>query len=55
MKVIAGPITDHLPPGTQIIGAEFGQGDLVHAEDLVRKDNNSVAVIIGAIAHGDVS
>jgi len=54
MKVIAGPITDHLPPGTQIIGAEFGQGDLVHAEDLVRKDNNSVAVIIGAIAHGDV-
>jgi len=56
MEIIKGPITDHLPPGTQIIGAEYEDKpqNLVHAEDLVRKDNNPVAVIIGAIAHGDV-
>ena len=46
-----------MPPGTQIIGAEYEDEpqNLVHAEDLVRKDAKPVAVIIGAIAHGDVS
>jgi len=53
LKVIKGPVTDHLPPGCQIIGTSYACDDLVRPQDIVPPDS-PVAVIIGAMAHGAI-
>ncbi|RWS26637.1 C2 factor (C2F)-like protein [Leptotrombidium deliense] len=54
MKVIKNPITSHLPIGCRKIGTTFQSKNLVHPKDLVPSDDSPVAIVIGAMAHGQV-
>ncbi|RWS06471.1 ribosomal RNA small subunit methyltransferase NEP1-like protein [Dinothrombium tinctorium] len=52
LRVIKNPITSHLPVGCRKIGTSFQSKKLVHPKDLVPTDENPVAIVIGAMAHG---
>lgn len=53
LKVIKNPITDHLPPGCKKYGTSFSSNKVVSPKDIVPSDE-PVAVVIGAVAHGQV-
>lgn len=55
LKVIKNPITDHLPVGCKKIGTSFKSSRLVAPRELVPADDSPLAVVIGAMAHGQVN
>ncbi|XP_027202750.1 ribosomal RNA small subunit methyltransferase NEP1 [Dermatophagoides pteronyssinus] len=54
MRVIKNPITLHLPVGCRRIGTTFKSANLVKPKELVPNDNQPIAIVIGAMAHGNV-
>ncbi|KAF6204961.1 hypothetical protein GE061_019128 [Apolygus lucorum] len=54
LKVIKNPVTDHLPVGCQKIGTSFSSKKVVNPRDIVPA-NEPVAIVIGAMAHGQAS
>ena len=53
LKVIRNPITDHLPIGCQKYCTSFSSEKRCKPGDLVN-DEKPVAIVIGAMAHGQV-
>lgn len=53
MKVIKNPITDHLPVGCKKFVMSF-TGKSIPIRDLVPKDEEPIALVVGAFAHGNV-
>lgn len=54
MKVIKNPITDHLPVGCKKYVMSF-TGKLTTCKELVPKEEEPIALVVGAFAHGNVS
>lgn len=54
MKVIKNPIIDHLPVGCKKYVMSF-TGKLTTCKELVPKEEEPIALVIGAFAHGNVS
>lgn len=54
MKVIKNPIVDHLPVGCKKYIMSF-TGKLVSPKELVPAEEEPIALVIGAFAHGNVS
>lgn len=54
MKVIENPITDHLPVACKKYVISF-TGKLTTCKELVPKEQEPIALVIGAFAHGSVS
>lgn len=54
LKVIKNPISSHLPVGCKKIGTSFKADRLVHPRELVPSDESPIAIVIGAMAHGQV-
>lgn len=54
MKVIKNPITDHLPVGCKKFVMSF-TGKLQPPKDLVPAEDEPIALVIGAFAHGNVN
>ncbi len=54
MKVIKNPITDHLPVGCKKYVMSF-TGKLTTCKGLVPKEEEPIALVVGAFAHGNVS
>ncbi|XP_057665255.1 ribosomal RNA small subunit methyltransferase NEP1 [Diorhabda carinulata] len=54
LKVIKNPITDHLPVGVKKIGTSFGAKQVKNCRELVPKDEEPIAIVIGAIARGSI-
>jgi rRNA small subunit pseudouridine methyltransferase Nep1 len=53
LKVIKNPITDHLPVGCKKIAMSFSSNSMKHPRDFV-PENEPIAIIVGAMAHGQV-
>jgi len=53
LRVIKNPVTDHLPPNCIKYGTSFSSTHLCKPNDLIDGEN-SVVVVIGAMAHGKV-
>lgn len=54
LKVIKNPVTDHLPVGCRKIAMSFSAKKVQNSRELVPADE-PIAVVIGAMAHGQVS
>ncbi|OTF80080.1 ribosomal RNA small subunit methyltransferase NEP1-like protein [Euroglyphus maynei] len=54
MRVIKNPITSHLPVGCHRIGTSYKCSNLIHPKELVPKDDQPLAIVIGSMAHGNV-
>lgn len=54
IKIIKNPITDHLPVGCKKLAMSFSAKKVVHPRDIVPLDE-PIAIIVGAMAHGQVS
>lgn len=54
MKVIKNPISDHLPVGCKKYVMSF-TGKLTTCKELVPKEEEPIALVVGAFAHGNVS
>lgn len=54
MKVIKNPITDHLPVGCKKYVMSF-TGKITTCKELVPKEEEPIALVVGAFAHGNVS
>ncbi|RZC36238.1 ribosomal RNA small subunit methyltransferase NEP1 [Asbolus verrucosus] len=54
LKVIKNPITDHLPVGIKKYATSFSSKKIVKCQDFVPKDDDPVAVVVGAMARGSV-
>lgn len=54
LKVIKNPVTNYLPAGCKKILMSFSADGIKDPEDLV-PDNEPIAFVIGAMAHGQVS
>lgn len=52
LKVIKNPITDHLPVGCKKIGFSFTGRFVDDCKSLVPENDEPVAFVIGAFAHG---
>ncbi|XP_053200242.1 ribosomal RNA small subunit methyltransferase NEP1-like [Panonychus citri] len=52
MRVIKNPITAHLPVGCRKIGTSFNCDKLVTCKELIPSDESPLAIVIGAMAHG---
>lgn len=55
LKVIKNPVTDHLPVGIRKIGTSFSTKILTKCSDLVPKNEEPIAVVIGALARGSIN
>ena len=55
MKVIKNPVTDHLPVGCKKFVMSFTGKLMEHPRELVPKEEEPVALVIGAFAHGNVN
>lgn len=55
MRVIKNPITAHLPVGCRKIGTSFNCDKLVTCKELIPSDESPLAIVIGAMAHGQVN
>ncbi|CAH1363674.1 hypothetical protein MTP99_000013 [Tenebrio molitor] len=55
LKVVKNPITDHLPVGIKKYAMSFAAKQTVKCAELVPKDDDPVAVIVGAMARGSVN
>lgn len=54
LKVIKNPITDHIPVGCKKYAMSFG-GKLKSCKELVPNEEEPVALVIGAFAHGSIN
>lgn len=54
LRIIKNPITSHLPVGCKKIGTSFKCTNLIKPKELVPEDNSPLAIVIGAMAHGNV-
>lgn len=54
LKVIKNPITDHLPVGIKKIKMSFNGNKVTKCKELVPDNDDPVAIVIGAMAHGQV-
>lgn len=54
LKVIKNPVTNHLPVGCKKIAMSFSAKEVKNPRDLV-PSNEPIAIIVGAMAHGQVS
>lgn len=54
LKVIKNPVTNHLPVGCKKIAMSFSAKEVKNPRSLVPSDE-PIAIIIGAMAHGQVS
>lgn len=54
LKVIANPITKHLPVGVKKITMSVSADKISNPRDLVPKGNEPIVMIIGAMAHGKI-
>jgi len=54
MQVIKNPVSDHIPAQCRKVSATFG-GKLVRATELVPSEGKPLAIVIGAMAHGQTS
>lgn len=55
MKVIKNPITDHLPVGCKKLIMSYTGKLVEHPKELVPKnDDEPIALVVGAFAHGNV-
>jgi len=54
LRVIKNPITSHLPVGCKKLGTSFSCEKLIHPKELVPTDDFPIAIVIGAMAHGQV-
>lgn len=54
MKVIKNPISDHLPVGCKKYVMSFTGKLVENPRELVPKEDEPVALVIGAFAHGNV-
>lgn len=54
LKVIKNPITDHLPVGIKKYAMSFGAKQVVKCSEIVPKEEEPVAVVIGAMARGSI-
>lgn len=54
LKVIANPVTKHLPVGVKKVTMSVSAKSIVNPRDLVPKGNEPIVIIIGAMAHGKV-
>lgn len=54
LKVIKNPITAHVPPCRKVL-MTFQSKNLLKPVELVPKDDEPIAVVIGAMAHGQVN
>ena len=54
MKVIKNPISDHLPVGCKKYAMSY-TGQLKTAKELVPEQEEPIALVIGAFAHGNVN
>lgn len=52
LKVIKNPITDHLPVGCKKIGFSFTGKFIEDAKTLVPEEDEPIAFVVGAFAHG---
>lgn len=53
LKVIKNPVTSHLPVGSKKIATSFSAKRVVNPRDIV-PENEPIAIIVGAMAHGQV-
>lgn len=54
LKVIKNPITDHLPVGCKKVAMSFTGKFVDNCRTLVPKDEEPIAIVVGAFAHGVV-
>lgn len=54
LKVIKNPVTDHLPVGCKKLAMSFSSKKVVNPREIVPSEE-PIAVVIGAMAHGQVS
>lgn len=54
LKVIKNPITDHLPVGCKKYAMSFSASKVVPCKDLVSTEEEPVAIVVGAFAHGQL-
>lgn len=54
LKVIKNPVTDHLPVGIKKIKMSFSANKVENCKELVPKTEEPLAIVIGAMAHGQV-
>lgn len=54
LKVIKNPITDHLPVGIKKLKMSFNGNKVVKCKDLITNVHEPIAIVIGAMAHGQV-
>lgn len=54
LKVIKNPITDHLPVGCKKYAMSFSASKVVPCKDLVPTEEEPVAIVVGAFAHGQL-
>ncbi|EFA07025.1 ribosomal RNA small subunit methyltransferase NEP1 [Tribolium castaneum] len=55
LKVIKNPVTDHLPVGIKKYAMSFSSNKTVKCAELVPKNEDPVAVVVGAMARGSVN
>ncbi|XP_055603046.1 ribosomal RNA small subunit methyltransferase NEP1 [Uranotaenia lowii] len=55
MRVIKNPITNHLPVGCRKLAMSFSATEVVHPRELVPKQDEPLALAIGAFAHGNLN
>lgn len=55
LKVIKNPITDHLPVGVKKVGTSFAAKEVKNCRELVPKEEEPIAFVIGALARGSVN
>jgi rRNA small subunit pseudouridine methyltransferase Nep1 len=55
MRVIKNPISDHLPVGCKKIAMSFSSKKVENARELVPENNEPIALVVGAFAHGNLN
>lgn len=54
MKVIKNPIENHLPVGCHKIVMSYSSKKVESCRELVPKEDQPIALVVGAFAHGNV-
>uniref|UniRef100_A0A1Q3EZJ1 18S rRNA (pseudouridine-N1)-methyltransferase n=1 Tax=Culex tarsalis TaxID=7177 RepID=A0A1Q3EZJ1_CULTA len=55
MRVIKNPISNHLPVGCRKYAMSFSASKVEHPRELVPKQDEPVALVVGAFAHGSLN
>ncbi|XP_063905285.1 ribosomal RNA small subunit methyltransferase NEP1 [Zophobas morio] len=55
LKVIKNPIVNHLPVGIRKLAMSFAAKQVTECEEVVPKDEDPIAVVVGAMARGSVN